>query len=110
MLRLATRKLLGAAVIRRTPTLGATGAARGYHENIISHYESPRNVGECLLNQLLLLRTPFDACSQSSLCLRPWFCSLVSAAGSIPLIELGVQCGPRLPPLRWVASRWLLVG
>ncbi|KAL3764902.1 hypothetical protein ACHAW5_003551 [Stephanodiscus triporus] len=45
-LRRATR-----VVLSRSPAAGANGAAqqhvhrRGYHENIIEHYENPRNVG-----------------------------------------------------------------
>ena len=37
--------LRGAVRAARAPRLLARSAARAYHENIIDHYESPRNVG-----------------------------------------------------------------
>ena len=37
--------LRGAVRAARAPRLLARPAARAYHENIIDHYESPRNVG-----------------------------------------------------------------
>lgn len=37
--------LRGATRVVRAPRLLARPAARAYHENIIDHYESPRNVG-----------------------------------------------------------------
>ncbi|KAF8803686.1 iron sulfur cluster assembly protein 1 [Phlegmacium glaucopus] len=55
MFRSAIKKSLFAAS-RPTPTLARTSlrpfVARGYHENVISHYEKPRNVGSLPKNDI----------------------------------------------------------
>eukprot|EP00045_Choanoeca_perplexa_P019453 m.2904 g.2904 ORF g.2904 m.2904 type:complete len:158 (-) comp4176_c0_seq1:104-577(-) len=42
MLRLAARRVVTASRSLQTPVLST---ARSYHENVIDHYENPRNVG-----------------------------------------------------------------
>lgn len=39
------RALGGASVARRVGVAAAVTGRRGYHDNIVEHYENPRNVG-----------------------------------------------------------------
>lgn len=39
------RPFVRTLVQKATPTIGSTAQARFYHENIVEHYENPRNVG-----------------------------------------------------------------
>ena len=45
MLRSASQAAARSLTQLRPPTASALGATRAYHENIVEHYESPRNVG-----------------------------------------------------------------
>lgn len=45
MLRTASQAAARSLTQLRPPTASTLGATRAYHENIVEHYESPRNVG-----------------------------------------------------------------
>jgi len=43
-------------------------AARGYHDNIVEHYENPRNVGSLDKNDDTVGTVRFPECFRSSIC------------------------------------------
>mmetsp|Transcript_48119 Transcript_48119/g.73266 ORF Transcript_48119/g.73266 Transcript_48119/m.73266 type:complete len:162 (-) Transcript_48119:159-644(-) len=45
MLAARSRTVARSLIRKASPALGSTGQQRLYHENIVEHYENPRNVG-----------------------------------------------------------------